>query len=353
MKAMVLTGPGKPFQLTNVPDPVPGKGEAVARVFACGTGLTIQHIRAGRSPVEYPRIIGHEIAAEIVATGKGVNNLAIGDAVTAYYYLTCGHCAWCLRGRETLCDNFAGQVGKNIDGGYAEYVKLPASAFMKLPGGLIGKATPAEIGVIADAIATPVKLLGKARIEPGETVVVIGAGGGLGLHMVLVAHWAGARVVAIEPRPEKSPACRDAGAEAILDPGSTDLSGEIRTLTRGAGADVVVDFVATPTTLETGIDLLGKGGRLAILGGGGSQEPFRASGDRIKSREIEILGSKYATRTEVRTALDLVATGALRPVVTETRPLEDAEALHQRVEAGLVTGRAALVMDSAPSVIEG
>jgi propanol-preferring alcohol dehydrogenase len=346
MKAMVLTGPGKPFELMDVPDPTPGEGEAVARVFACGTGLTIQHIRAGRSPVDYPRIIGHEIASEIVATGKGVDDLAVGDAVTAYYYLTCGTCSWCRKGRETLCDNFAGQVGKNIDGGYAEFVKLPARAFMKLPDGLVNVASHAEVGVIADAIATPVKLVGKARIQPDETVAVIGAGGGLGLHMVLVARWAGARAIAIETRPEKSTACRDAGAEAVLDPGSTDLAGEIRSLTRGAGVDVVVDFVSTPGTLEAGVGLLGKGGRLAILGGGGNPEPFRASGDRIKSREIEILGSKYASRSEVRTALELVASGALRPVVTETRPLADAEALHQRIEGGNVTGRAALLIDS-------
>src|SRR5499433_2245534 len=105
MKAMLLRGPNVPFELIDRPDPVPGPGEAVARVLACGAGLTIHHTRAGRLPVEYPRIIGHEITGEIVALGSGVSSLRIGDAVTAYYYLTCGQCHWCRINRETLCDN--------------------------------------------------------------------------------------------------------------------------------------------------------------------------------------------------------------------------------------------------------
>ncbi|MBT8001577.1 MAG: alcohol dehydrogenase catalytic domain-containing protein, partial [Rhodospirillales bacterium] len=102
MKAMVLTAPNTPFQLTDMPDPVAGEGEAVARVLSCGSGLTIQHMRAGRMKVDYPRIIGHEITAEIVEVGKGVTDLKVGDPVTSYYYLTCGTCEWCQKDRETL-----------------------------------------------------------------------------------------------------------------------------------------------------------------------------------------------------------------------------------------------------------
>jgi len=345
MKAAVLTGPDRPFELVNVPDPVAGAGEVVARVFACGAGLTIQHIRAGRTKVAYPRIIGHEIAAEIVEVGKDVADLDVSDPVTAYYYLTCGTCAWCLRDRETLCDNFAGNVGKEIDGGYAQYIKLPARSFIKLPDGLDHRGSPAEVGVIADAIATPIKLLKKARIQPGETVAVIGAGGGLGLHMVMVADWAQAQVIAIDTNPEKFDACRSAGAAHLLDVGDADLNEGIQDLTDGNGVDVVVDFVSSPHTLEAACRALGKGGRLAILGGGGRKDKFAASGDWIKGQEIEILGSKYATRSEVREALELVARGDVWPVVTETYKLEDAEALHQRVEQGLITGRAAVIMD--------
>ena len=125
MKAMVLKSKNTPFVLENLPDPKPGAGEAVAKVLACGAGLTIHHTRAGRVPIEYPRIIGHEITGEIVALGQGVTGLKAGDPVTAYFYLTCGECYWCRINRETLCDNFGGYVGRDVDGGYAEYIKLP------------------------------------------------------------------------------------------------------------------------------------------------------------------------------------------------------------------------------------
>ena len=187
MKAMILEAPNTPFVLKQVRDPEPGPGEAVVRVLACGSGLTIQHIKAGRMPAELPRIIGHEIVGEIVELGSGVKGLAVGDPVTAYYYLNCGHCRWCLSNLEPLCDNSGGNVGKNCDGGYAEFVKLPAHLFIKLPNGLDYKVRPAEIGIISDAIATPLKVLRRARIKAGETVCVFGAGGGLGIHQLMLA----------------------------------------------------------------------------------------------------------------------------------------------------------------------
>lgn len=346
MKAMVLTAPNTPFQLLEVPDLTAGAGEAVARVLSCGAGLTIQHMRAGRMKVDYPRIIGHEITAEIVEVGAGVPELKVDDAVTAYYYLTCGTCEWCKKDRETLCDNFAGNVGREIDGGYAEYIKLPAKTFLKLPDGLDYKAHPAEVGVITDAIATPVKLIRKAQVQPGETVAVIGAGGGLGLHMVAAAKWAKARVIAVDVRPEKFVACRKAGADEVVDAKATDMNEAIAELTGGRGVDVITDFVASGKTLEDSTRALGKGGRLAILGGAGVDNSWPISGNWIKAGEREIIGSKYATKAEVREALEIVARGELWPIVTETCALEDLEDLHQRVEQGLVTGRAAVLIGS-------
>ena len=110
--------------------------------------------------------------------------------MTAYYYFTCGRCRWCRINRETLCENLAGQVGRQMDGGYAEYIKLPARNFIPLPEELDYKAHPAEVGVISDAIATPYKVIGHAGIRPMENVAVVGAGGGVGIHMVMMARWA-------------------------------------------------------------------------------------------------------------------------------------------------------------------
>ncbi len=342
MKAMILEEPNTPFVLKQVPDPEPGPGEAVVRVLACGSGLTIQHIKAGRMPAELPRIIGHEIAGEIVELGSGVKGLAVGDPVTAYYYLNCGHCRWCLSNLEPLCDNSGGNVGKNCDGGYAEFVKLPAHLFIKLPNGLDYKARPAEIGVISDAIATPLKVLRRARIKAGETVCVFGAGGGLGIHQLMLARWAGTRVIAIETKAEKFDACKEAGADEVVDASGGDVAGALLELTGGRGVDVAIDYVSATTTLETGARALGKRGRLVALGGAG--QPFQADALAMLLGEQELLGSRYVTRAEIVEALKLVARGEIQPLVTDIRPLEEAEALHEQVEKGEVIGRAALII---------
>ena len=343
MKAILLKGKNQPLVLETVPDPVPGPGEAVARVLACGAGLTIHHARAGRVPVQFPRILGHEITAEIVATGAGVTGLKAGDAVTAYFYLTCGHCYWCRINRETLCDNFRGFVGREIDGGYAEYIKLPAENFIKLPENMNWKKYPAEIGVICDAIATPLKVTRKARVTPTDTVAVIGAGGGLGVHMLMVSRWAHARkVIAVDIRAAKFESCLKSGADVTIDASDGRLSEQLIEHTASRGVDVVFDFVCSKQSIESAIGGLNKGGRLVMLAG--HSDRFDADGPAIMRREIEVMGSRYATRQEVIESLELVARGELWPLVTEKVSFTEAEAVHQRLETGSITGRAVLMM---------
>jgi D-arabinose 1-dehydrogenase-like Zn-dependent alcohol dehydrogenase len=342
MKAMILKGPNTPFVLSNVPDPVPGPGEAVARVLACGSGLTIQHIKAGRIAADFPRIIGHEITGEIVAIGAGVKGLAVGDGVTSYYYLNCGHCRWCLSMLEPLCANSGGNVGRNCDGGYAEYIKLPAHLFIRFPKGLDYKAHPAEIGVVMDALATPYKVLKRARVRAGETVAVFGAGGGVGIHQVMLAKWARARVIAVDVAAGKFDACRKAGADEVVDASAGRVAQALLELTKGEGVDVAIDYVSSTSTLEAGSQALGRHGRLVTLGGAG--QPFRASSMDMLLKEQDLLGSRYVTRTEILETLDLAARREVWPIVTEIRPLEEAEALHDRIERGQVTGRAALLI---------
>jgi D-arabinose 1-dehydrogenase-like Zn-dependent alcohol dehydrogenase len=343
MQAMVLQAANTPFVLETLPDPESGPGEAVARVLACGSGLTIQHVKAGRSPIRFPRVIGHEITAEIVETGAGVSHLHVGDPVTAYYYLNCGHCRWCLGNREPLCENLAGNVGKEVDGGYAEYIKLPAQNFLKLPEGLDYKKYPAEIGVITDAIATPYKVRRRARIQAGETVAVFGAGGGVGIHMVMMARWARAQVIAVDIVADKFDACREAGADEVVDASGGNVVQALLDLTHGQGIDVAIDFVSATSTLEAGVQALGRGGRLVTLGGSG--ESFQASARTMLRNEQDLLGSRYVTPLEVMESLELVARGEIWPMVTDIRTLQEAEELHEQVEKGLVIGRAALRID--------
>jgi len=294
-------------------------------------------------PVNYGGIgtvIGHEITGEIVEVGAGAGNVKVGDAVTAFFYLFCGHCRWCLSNLEPLCDNTLGYVGRDCDGGYAEYLKLPSRLFIRLPEGLDARAHPAQIGVVTDALATPYKVLSRARVKAGETVAVFGAGGGLGIHQVMMAKWANARVIAIDVVTSKFDACRKAGADEVLNPHAGDVVEALRDLTHGAGVDVAIDYVGATATLEAGVKALGRRGRLVVLSG--ASQPFVAPAHDMLMNEQAILGSRYVTRAEILETCDLVARGDVWPLVTDIRPMQEAEAVHDLVERGQVTGRAVL-----------
>jgi D-arabinose 1-dehydrogenase-like Zn-dependent alcohol dehydrogenase len=349
MKALVVQERAGPFVMEERPDPVAGPGEAVARIMACGMGLTIQHTRMGRGQaVKFPLIIGHEITAEIVEVGSGVDPdaLQVGDAVTCYFYISCGFCKWCQLNRAPLCANFKGYVGRQIDGAYAEYMKAPVSCFIRLPAGLDYQKHPGEVAVLCDAVATPYKVIRRARIAPLEQVAVIGAGGGVGIHMVMMARWAHARVIAVDVADEKLDKCREVGAHATVNASDGRMTEALLDLTGGNGVDVVVDFVSTAKTLTDGIKALGTGGRLVTLGGGGGATPFEALGRELLSKELEIMGSRYCTRQEVHETLELAARGDIWPVVTEKCPFDAKAALtiHERLERGDVLGRAVLMI---------
>jgi len=344
MKALVLHEPNTPFELTDMPDPVAGPGEAVAKVYACGSGLTIQHFKAGRVPAVFPRIIGHETCAEIVEVGAGVDGLEVGDIVTSYFYMNCGHCKMCRANCQPLCENLGGFVGREIDGGYAEFMKLPARWFIRLPDGLDWQNHPAHIGVTMDALATPYKVLRRARVKPGDCVAVFGAGGGVGIHQLMLARWARARVIAIETKAAKFDACREAGADEVVDASEGRVVETLMDLTDGKGVDVAIDYVSAKSTLEAGAQALGKRGRLVTLGGAG--ETFSASAKQLLNRELDILGSRYVSPQEILETYDLVVRGEVWPLVSEIRPMAEAEIVHELVEKGEVTGRAALLIST-------
>ena len=198
---------------------------------------------------------------------------------------------------------------------------------------------PAEIGVISDAIATPVKVIKRARILPTDTVVVFGAGGGLGIHMLMLAQWAHSKVIAVDTKLEKFEACKNAGADEVIDGNRNDLTEALIEVSNG-GIDVGIDFVSSDQTLEVAANALGKGGRLVTLGGSGM--PFQANPKVMLEKELELMGSRYATKQEVTEALELVARGDVWPLVTDIRPMNEAEELHDSLEKGNIIGRAAI-----------
>ena len=341
MKALILKGPKEPFIFEDVPDPIPQNGEAVAKVLACGSGLTIQHVKAGRTKVNFPIIIGHEITAEIVDLRGDCGELKVGMPVTAYFYLTCGHCKWCKINRETLCDNFKGYIGRQINGGYAEYISLPAKNFIPIPLSIKYKENPIETGIISDAIATPLKVIKKARIGITDKVGVIGAGGGLGIHMLRMLNLYNIETVAIETKQIKEKSCRDSGASEFINPNSNSKKEVIEDFTNNCGLDVIIDFVSSKSSLETGTELLGNGGRLVTLGGSG--EFFNIDSGNMLLKEIEIIGSRYCSKQEVIDSLNLVSRGLITPLVTEKVSPYQANDLHERIEKGNVIGRAGII----------
>ncbi|MFQ5860716.1 MAG: alcohol dehydrogenase catalytic domain-containing protein [Dehalococcoidia bacterium] len=347
MKALVLHEQGGPLSLEEMPAPQPGPGEVLVRVRACGLGLTLVWNRKGRgfargdAADKLPRIIGHEIAGDVAEVGPGVISFKPGDRVNVYFYLTCGDCRWCNVGREDLCDNFAGYVGRQIDGGLAEYVKLPVRNLCHIPP----EMGYVDAAVTADAISTPVHVLReRAQVRAPETVLVLGAGGGVGIHMVQMAKVLGARVIAVDISAEKLALAREMGADELINAREVAFDEEARRLTKGRGVDVVVEMVGKRETLEASLRSLGKGGRLVFVGfyESGAELTFRPIS--LVGTEIILTGSKYCTRQQLAEAVELVAQGRIRPVVTRTCTLEEADEVLQSIERMETVGRACVVL---------
>jgi propanol-preferring alcohol dehydrogenase len=347
LKAHVLESFGQRLKLReDVPTPKPKEGEALIRVKACGIGLTLSWVRLGRMGATLPRIIGHEISGVVEETGPSVKTLSRGDSVAVYFYLTCGRCRYCLTDRETICENFGGNVGTRIDGGLAEFVSLPESNLFKFSS---KKIDYESASIISDAIATPLHIARKrAKISPLDKVMVIGAGGGVGVHMVQMAAFFGAEVYAVDVDEKKLDLAKRFGASYAINARKEDVPLEISKLTRAgesesmsAGVDSVIDFVSSRESIEKGFASLRAGGKLVLLGHFHPEDPFHLDDPQtIIRKELSILGSRYATKQEFREAIELVERGLIKPVVTHVYDFEDADMALLDVEEGKVAGRA-------------
>src|SRR5258705_1405007 len=221
MKAMVLRALWQPLELADMPMPQAGPADVLVRVHACGIGLTVVNLLATPGRVtSYPRIPGHEIAGDVVGIGAAVRSIKVGQRVTNHFYLTCGQCKQCRAGRETLCLNQRGNIGAAIDGGYAEYIALPERNIVSIPDSV----SYVDAAVASDAIATPYHAGQKeARLVPGDSVLIVGAGGGVGIHMVQMAKLCGARVLAADIGDDKLALAKSMGADAVIDPPNAKL----------------------------------------------------------------------------------------------------------------------------------
>lgn len=344
MKALVLHEWGGPLKLEEVPVPKVGPREALVKVKACGIGLTLNWLRQGKMGGSVPRIIGHEVAGEVVEIGEQVAKVKVGERVCVYFYLTCGTCEFCRKNRETLCRNFCGYVGAVIDGGYAEYVKLPEENLLPIPDELSFEAA----AIIPDAIGTPLHAVReRVQVKPPDTVIVVGAGGGVGIHTVQIAKLCGGWVIAVDTSDEKLAKTRELGADAVINDSKEDFVEEAKRLTGGKGVDVVIDFVCTTDTLNKGIRSLDRGGRLVCMAVGHTdpgEATLAVSPGYIVYNELVLTGSRCITKQELVESIEVVRRGQIKPVITRTFSLEEVEDAHKLLAEGKIFGRAMLVM---------
>jgi len=314
----------------------PGAGEVLLQVEACGIGLTVLNaIRGdlGNDPGLLPRVPGHELVGVVTEVGPEADRGLIGRRVVAYFYLTCGSCAECLTGREPLCQRLGGFVGVHRDGGYAPFAVLLAANVIPIPDSL----DPVAATVVADAVATPVHVATRASLVPEDRVVVIGAGGGVGIHMIQVAQLTTEDVVGLDVTSEKLDAIEKVGVRAV---DSSDFASLTGPFAEGPPT-VVIDLVGAETTGSWAIEALGPGGRLVALTTF-VDRPITIHYREFVFREISLLGSRYATKAEVARAADLVATGQVTPVIGQVVEPADLLFLHGGLRSGGLVGRGAL-----------
>ena len=343
MRAVVAerTGPPDVLRIADVAAREPGPREIRIAVAACGVCFHDVVVRNGtfRRGVAMPVILGHEIAGTVEKLGAEMREFRRGDLVaTTIHSHVCGHCRHCRGGHETSCPEriFIGDAGLN--GGYAELVCVDADAAIAVPAGVSAE----EASIVACTIGTELNAVRDVgRVRLGDRALVTGAGGGLGLHGVQLAHLAGAFTIAVTTTAAKAARIRDAGAdEVVIVERGEDFSGEVRHLTNGRGVDVVIDNVGSLVFAAVRRSMA-DGGRIVLVGQL-TGEFITINPAQLFLRDISILSAKGVSRSQLADALDLVARRRIKPAIDRVYPLQGAAEAHRLVEAGLSTGRTIL-----------
>jgi alcohol dehydrogenase, propanol-preferring len=319
VQAAVFHGSGQPMVVGDIPRPSLGPGDALVKVAACGFCHTDLHYLDHATPTAKspPLVLGHEISGVIEELGEDAPERVVGERVLVPAILPCGRCPTCRLGRGNLCPHLQ-MVGNHLDGGFAEFVRVPARELVPLPADLDLKRS----AVIADALTTPYHaVVHRARVRCGDWVVVVGCGG-VGVNAVQFAAAAGANVIAVDLRPEKLEVARRLGACDAMNPSEhADLGREIRKRTAG-GADVAIEVVGRPETVTLALSTLRRGGRLCVVGYSEGVAPVPLN--RLMFFEYEIVGSLGCRPVDYPRVIEMVRQGTVRldEVVTATLPLE-------------------------------
>jgi len=341
MKAIVFEKFGGPevLEAREVPDPAPRPDEVVVRVRACGINHLDLWVRGGLPGLvpEMPHRLGNDVVGEIVEVGAGVRHLKVGEKTLVNPTISCGVCETCMRGDDNLC-RVHDVLGRRCHGGYAELVAVPAANCLPYPERLTWEQAAAAPLVFLTAWHM---LVGRAALRPGETVLVIGAGSGVGSAAIQIARLMGARVIATAGSAAKLERARALGAHETIDHANEDIAGRVRELTKRRGVDVVAEHVGG-RVFEAGVASLARDGRLVTCGATiGNQVGLDLN--VLFGKHLTLMGSWMGRRRDMADVLGHLASGALVPVVDVVMPLADARKAHERIEAREHFGKVVLV----------
>jgi D-arabinose 1-dehydrogenase-like Zn-dependent alcohol dehydrogenase len=328
-------GPGV-FTCEAVAKPVPRADQFLVRVAACGICGHDLLNRQGAFPLtRLPAVIGHEISGVVEEVGQLVSRFRPGDRVALNQRMSCGVCFACREGRSNVCREGYGFYGEDLSGGYGEYVVASERNAIRLPDS-IDMVTGA---ILSCAVGTGFHALGRARLKPGDSVVVTGASGGVGLHTVQLAHDMACRVIAITTSDRKVAEIRAAGADDVVVAPELDFHRDVRELTSG-GATAVIEITGGPS-FPSSIRSLRPGGRLVVVG---NVQPGNVAFNLAVGilKEIELIGSSHATLDDLARVADLVSRGRIKPRIAEVLDVRDAARGHELMETKAIVGRVVL-----------
>lgn len=332
MRAVVITRYGGSLQATRRPIPRPGPGEVLVRVRASGLCSTDLHLLSGRQPLgDLPRIVGHELAGDVVELGDGVTHWRQGDRVTAALDVTCGRCRYCLAGETHLCRTMT-RIGFERDGGHADYVAVPAANLVALPAEISYEAA----AILPDAVACMYhSLIHQGGVGIGQRILILGVGG-LGIHGVQIAKSAGAEVLATSRQPQRVALAEQYGAVGI-NTAHESLEAAVARFTDGEGVDVVVDNIGNRASVRQGLSLLRPGGKFLVVAY--LDETFEVPSMPLFKTEQQIIGCRGSTKQDLIDVVRLVRTGQVTPVLGASYALDQIQEAVARLESGDLVGR--------------
>ncbi len=341
MRAVRMHEHGGPEVLVyeDAPDPHPGPLDVAVRVRAVALNHIDLWVRRGlpRLRLTFPHILGADIAGVVEAVGERVAGVAVGDEVVLAPGVSCGQCAACVDGRDTLCADYS-ILGEHILGGYAERVVVPGVNVLPKPARLSFEEAAAVPLVFLTAWNM---LVTNGRIQMGDVVLVWGAGSGVGSAAVQIARTLGARVIATAGAGWKLDRARELGADEVINHAEHDVAAELKRLVGRRGVDIVFDHVGA-ATWETSLKALARGGRLVTCGATSGSEAM-TDVRYIYGRQLTIAGTWVGTKRELREVMRLVEVGRVRPVVHAVVPLARAADAHRMMERREQFGKIVLV----------